>query len=74
MKLTGTDGHEPAPRPGTARRPGGQPADLRNAAHYPVTARCMTCGRPIRCDRWFRGGWHHVDDGPGGRSGGAGGW
>ena len=54
-------GHETIPEPGTARRiRDGQPADLRNPAHYPVTAVCVVCKRPVRCQRWLLAEWVHT--------------
>jgi len=55
------NGHEITPKPGTARRVrDGQPADLTNPAHYPVIAVCLTCGQPIRTERWLLAGWRHI--------------
>jgi hypothetical protein len=57
-------GHEIIPRPGTARRVrDGEPADLTRPTHYPVVAVCLTCGQPIRTERWLLAAWYHVDDG-----------
>ena len=53
--------HEAIPERRSARRVrDGQPADLRNPAHYPVTAVCQVCGRRIRCERWLRAEWYHL--------------
>ena len=67
--LTGLPGpayatsHEIIREPGSARRVrDGEPADLRNPHHYPVTATCLTCGQPIRCDCWLRPGWYHTGE------------
>ena len=54
--------HEIIPEPGSARRVrDGEPADLRNPHHYPAEAVCLTCGQPIRCERWFLSEWRHID-------------
>ena len=56
-----TNGHDITPRPGTARRVrDGEPADLRNSAHYPAEAVCMICGQPIRTERWLLAEWRHI--------------
>jgi hypothetical protein len=58
-----TDDHGIVPRKGSARRVrNGQPADLRNPAHYPVTAVCQVCRRRIHCERWLRAEWYHLPD------------
>ena len=55
-------GHEILPEPGSARRErDGEPADLRNPTDYPAIAVCLTCGRPIRCERWLTGDWRHTE-------------
>jgi hypothetical protein len=55
-------GHEIVPQPGTSYSIGpsraGNPADLRNALHYPVEAVCL-CGTRITCARLVRGEWRH---------------
>jgi hypothetical protein len=54
--------HEIVPKPGTARRErDGQPADIRNPLDYPATARCMTCGRRVRCGSWLND-WYHTTE------------
>jgi len=59
-------GHEIIPEPGSVRRVrDGELADLRNPAHYPVVAVCMTCGQPIRTERWLLSGWRHLKPGNG---------
>jgi hypothetical protein len=55
-------GHEIIPEPGTARRlRDGQPADLTRPSHYPVEAICTVCSQPIRCERWLRAEWRHIE-------------
>jgi hypothetical protein len=57
-----TPAHEILPESGTARRVrDGQPAQIINPAHYPVTATCLACGLPIRCDGWLLGDWYHTE-------------
>jgi len=65
-------GHVPAARPGTAARVnGGEPADLVDPGHYPVSAICVGCDGKVRLDD-LRGNWRHVTAGAGtGRRGGA---
>jgi hypothetical protein len=54
-------GHEIIPRPGSARRVrDSEPADLRKPSDYPVTAVCLTCGQPVRCDRIYLSEWRHI--------------
>ena len=61
----GPRGHEIVPAPGSAYSVGpsraGNPADLRNALHYPVEAVCGACGRRVVCDDWLLGKWRHED-------------
>jgi hypothetical protein len=53
--------HEIVPEPASARRVrDGEPADLNNPLHYPVTAICLVCGQPIRTERWLLSEWRHV--------------
>ena len=60
LSLTHGD-HEIIPRPGSARRVrNGEPADLRNPAHYPAEAVCMICDLPIRTERWLLSEWRHI--------------
>jgi hypothetical protein len=60
-----TSRHRITPKRGSARRVrDGRPADLRNPAHYPVTAVCLVCGQPIRCERWLRAEWRHIEKEP----------
>jgi hypothetical protein len=55
--------HEITPRRGTARTRDGEPADLRSDTGYPLTAECLACGRPIRCDRpGIVRAWYHTQD------------
>src|SRR5689334_15222721 len=42
---------------GSARQLDGTRADRTRPSHYPVEAVCLECGQPIRCERWFLGGW-----------------
>jgi hypothetical protein len=62
-----SSGHEIIPVAGSARSLDGMPADLTRPLCYPVEALCMTCGRPVRCDRWLSltpgdaGAWEHID-------------
>lgn len=60
--------HRITPAEGSARRADGRPADLLNPLHYPVTAVCLECGRPIHEERYMFSDWEHVyeDDDPGG--------
>jgi hypothetical protein len=53
--------HDITPVKGSARQLDGTPADLTRPSHYPVEGLCMVCGQPIRCEKWFRGGWAHVE-------------
>lgn len=56
-------GHEIVPRPGSARRVrDGEAANLTRPTHYPVTAICLTCGQPIRCEGWLLSEWFHIAD------------
>jgi hypothetical protein len=56
-----TNGHDITPKPGTARRVrDGEPADLRNPAHYPAEAVCMICDLPIRTERYYLAEWRHI--------------
>ena len=53
--------HRIEPARGTARRVrDGKPADLPDSRHYPVTARCATCGRDIRLERLMFADWFHL--------------
>jgi hypothetical protein len=55
--------HEIVPRPGTVRRErDGQPGDLGSPADHPLRAECMTCGRPVRRERYTIPAmpWRHV--------------
>jgi hypothetical protein len=62
--IPGGDGHEIVPERGSScRERDREPADLRNPAHYPITAVCKVCGQPIRCERWLRAEWRHIRDG-----------
>jgi hypothetical protein len=55
-------GHEIIPQPGSARRVrDGEPASLLDPRDYPIEALCLECGQPIRCERWFLGGWAHIE-------------
>jgi hypothetical protein len=57
-----TDDHEIVPEPGTAHRVrDSEPADLKNPLHYPIVAVCLTCGRPIRTERWLLDEWRHIE-------------
>jgi hypothetical protein len=38
----------------------GTPANLTRPIDCPVEALCLECGQPIRCERWFLGGWAHI--------------
>ena len=63
LSLIPGSGHEIVPEPGSARRVrDGQPADLRSPTDYPAVAVCKVCGRRIRCDRWLRAEWYHIED------------
>jgi hypothetical protein len=54
--------HEIVPEQGTARRErDGKPASLTRVTDYPAVAVCLTCGQPIRCERWLRAGWRHIE-------------
>ena len=54
--------HSIAPEPDSARRVrDGEPADIRDPAAYPILAVCITCGLPIRCERWLRSAWYHAE-------------
>jgi hypothetical protein len=56
------DEHEILPAPGTVRRErDGAPAALTDPQAYPVVAVC-DCGRPVRCEAWFRAPWLHTDE------------
>jgi hypothetical protein len=57
----GSCDHAITPAQGSARRLDGTPADLARPSHYPAEAVCARCGRPVRCERWFRAGWRHVE-------------
>ena len=62
MITSSSTGHEVIPEIGSARRVrDGQPAALTNPTDYPMTAVCLTCGQPIRCDRWLLGDWYHSE-------------
>lgn len=41
------------PKPGTCRTDAGAPADLMNSRHYPVSAECLGCAKPIRSERFL---------------------
>lgn len=41
------------PRPSTCRTLTGEPADLLNSQHYPITAVCMNCEAPIRSEQFL---------------------
>jgi hypothetical protein len=53
--------HEITPVAGSPRQLDGTPADLTRPMDYPVEALCVVCGQPIRCERWFLGGWAHIE-------------
>jgi hypothetical protein len=53
--------HDPAPLPGSCRQLDGSEPDLSRPSHYPVEAVCLICGQPVRCERWFRAPWRHVE-------------
>ena len=53
--------HDITPVKGSARQPDGQPADLTRPLDYPAEALCLECGQPVRCERWFLAGWHHIE-------------
>jgi hypothetical protein len=55
-----TTSHGIIPVKGSARQLDGTRADLTRPSHYPVEAVCLECGQPIRCERWFLGGWEHI--------------
>ena len=55
-----TCNHAITPLAGSARRLDGTPADLTRPLDYPVEAICAECGQPVRCERWLRGDWHHI--------------
>jgi hypothetical protein len=58
--MIGPDDHAITPVAGSARRArDGQPADLRNPAHYPVVAVCLACGGAIFCERMMFCEWRH---------------
>jgi hypothetical protein len=66
VEPAGGRSHEILPQPGSARRVrDGQPADLRNPAHYPAVAVCKVCGRRIRCERYYLAEWRHIETEPG---------
>jgi len=54
-------GHDITPVKGSARQPDGTPADLTRPMDYPAEALCLECGQPVRCERWFRAGWRHIE-------------
>jgi hypothetical protein len=41
----------------------GELADLTRPSDYPVTALCLTCGQPIRTERWLLAEWRHFEPG-----------
>ena len=53
--------HEITPLAGSAHRVDGIPADLLNPCDYPCEALCSECGQPVRCERWLRGEWRHIE-------------
>jgi hypothetical protein len=53
--------HDITPVKGSARQLDGNSANLTRPSHYPVEALCLECGQPIRCERWFLGGWVHIE-------------
>jgi hypothetical protein len=56
--------HAITPKPGTVTRErDGAPADLMDRADYPVLATCVTCDRPVWCERMYLAEWEHVDGG-----------
>jgi hypothetical protein len=58
--------HEITPERGSARRVrDGEPASLTRVSDYPVVARCLVCGQPVRCERFFLAGWRHTEPKPG---------
>ena len=62
MSLSNTStSHDITSVKGSARQLDGTPADLTRPSHYPVEALCLECGQPIRCERWFRSEWVHLE-------------
>jgi hypothetical protein len=57
---TSPSSHDITPVKGSARRLDGTPADRCKPLDYPVEAVCSECGQPVRCERWLRGDWHHI--------------
>jgi len=55
-----TGNHAITPLAGPPRQLDGTPADLLNPCDYPCEAICAECGQPVRCERWLRGDWHHI--------------
>jgi hypothetical protein len=39
-------------------------AALALPTHYPCTAICKTCWRPIRTERWLLADWYHTEPEP----------
>jgi hypothetical protein len=54
-----------------AREAGGGPVDMRNESHYPLTATCKVCRRPIRLARLMQMEWTHAPAGTAAAAGGA---
>jgi hypothetical protein len=54
--------HGITPERGSAHRVrDGQPADLTRVSDYPVLAVCLTCGQPVRCERFYLAEWRHIE-------------
>lgn len=61
MQLVQDTDHEIIPRRGsTVSVRDGSPGDLLTPSAYPLAAVCMTCGQPVRCDKWLMGDWYHT--------------
>jgi hypothetical protein len=60
MTLAGTGDHPITPMYLTMRDKNGEPTSGLHPSDFPVTAVCLECGLPVRCEHYYFAEWHHV--------------
>lgn len=62
--MEGLRTHEITPAYGTVRRLDGSQGSVLEPRHYPLTARCMECGRGVQIDAYMFADWYHLSGDP----------
>jgi hypothetical protein len=60
LTLTETGGHAITPQYLSMRDKNGEPTSGLSPFDFPVTAVCLECGLPVRCESYFFAEWRHT--------------